>query len=278
MSASTVKYELIISIALYESNLSLLRETLNCVLTTKLNIKLVLIDNSKRPVPVKFFADFPCDKIEYLHNQENIGFAKAHNIAIRQYVKHCEFYLILNPDISFPAGTLENLVEKMRTDPQIGLCIPKILYPDNTPQYVNKRLPTPLTSLLRPLCRRFPAFNKLTNMKRYECRDMDHGRSIICPSISGCMMFCRAEVLAEVEGFDERYFLYFEDIDLSRRIAERYLTVAFHDITAHHHWQRAAYADNRLFKVLINSAKLYFHKFGWFFDPRRRELNQVRYY
>ena len=91
-------------------------------------------------------------------------------------------------------------------------------------------------------------------------------------------MFFRASVLAELGGFDERYFLYFEDIDLSRRAAERYLTVVFHDCVAYHHWQRGAYRDRRLFVVLIQSARRYFNKFGWFFDSKRRQLNRVRYY
>lgn len=270
-------FDLVISIVIFNPNHEYLRQTLESALNSQLHCKVVLIDNSAEPLPVEFLQEY-LDQIEYQHNDKNLGFGKAHNLAIKQYAKATRYFLILNPDISFDSKTLDALAAKMDADERIGLSIPKIFFPDETPQFVNKRLPNPFVLFLRPFCKRFSLLNFLPIIKRYECQDIDQEKSFICPSISGCMMFFRASVLSKLGGFDERYFLYFEDIDLSRRTALNHLTVVFHDLHAYHHWHRGAYLERELFKHLLHSARLYFQKFGWFIDPRRRRLNRIAYY
>jgi GT2 family glycosyltransferase len=87
-------------------------------------------------------------------------------------------------------------------------------------------------------------------------------------------MFLRAEVLQRVGGFDERYFMYIEDTDLTRRIARECLTIFFPHVSVYHEYGKGSYKDLRLLAIHLASAVRYFNKFGWVSDPERLEMNR----
>jgi GT2 family glycosyltransferase len=75
--------------------------------------------------------------------------------------------------------------------------------------------------------------------------------------------------------YDERFFMYFEDFDLSRRINKLYKTVYYSDVHVFHEYERGAQKSLILFKIFIQSAIKYFNKWGWFFDNERRAINKA---
>ncbi len=87
-------------------------------------------------------------------------------------------------------------------------------------------------------------------------------------------MFLRSDALKKVGLFDERYFIYMEDIDLSRRIAREYKTIYFPNVHIYHGHARESYGFNKLLLLHIHSAIKYFNKWGWFFDKDRKVTNQ----
>jgi GT2 family glycosyltransferase len=87
-------------------------------------------------------------------------------------------------------------------------------------------------------------------------------------------MFLRTEAIARIGYFDERYFMYMEDIDLSRRIFSEYRNVYYPKARIYHVHARESYKTFRLLKIHIISAIQYFNKWGWFVDSDRRRLNQ----
>lgn len=280
------KLDLTVSIVLYKPDMEKLVGCLQSLYGCKLNWWLHLIDNSPEPMDAAFMAKLD-KRVSYTHGHGNIGFGGGHNLAIHPHVQDARYWLVLNPDAYFGNGLLEELVERMDADEAIGLSIPHIRNPDGTTQLVNKRLPTPSIYFLRPFVAKMTwlmktpvAKDMLTLwMRRFLLQDMDLERPLVCPFISGCFMFFRGSMLAELKGFDERYFLYMEDLDISRRAAQRGLNVVFSDITCYHHWERAAYKSRKLFMVLIQSCVKYFNKWGWVFDFERMAMNsRVRYY
>ena len=74
--------------------------------------------------------------------------------------------------------------------------------------------------------------------------------------------------------FDERFFMYFEDTDLSRRIHSRYRTVMYSHVSVFHAYDRRSRRDLRLLRIHISSAVKYFNKWGWFFDRERAGINR----
>jgi GT2 family glycosyltransferase len=83
------------------------------------------------------------------------------------------------------------------------------------------------------------------------------------------------DALKKAGLFDEQFFLYTEDADLTRRIQKYYRTVFFPHVTIYHHHARGSYKDPRLMLYNIISAIKYFNKWGWFFDAERDRINNI---
>jgi hypothetical protein len=73
--------------------------------------------------------------------------------------------------------------------------------------------------------------------------------------------------------YDDAYFMYFEDWDLSRRIHSRYKTIYFPKVSVYHGYESGANKSSKLFKIFVNSAITYFNKWGWLFDSEREKIN-----
>ena len=142
---------------------------------------------------------------------------------------------------------------------------PRVLNKDNTLQYLNKRQPN-ITDLF---LRRFYVHNKTFDvLKRrldhYEMRDVGYKDIHEVPFMTGAFMFCRTHVLKKVGGFDPRFFMYFEDADLSRKFQnEGYKTVYYPHVNITHLWQRESQKRLTMALIFMISGMKYFHKWGW---------------
>jgi hypothetical protein len=160
----------------------------------------------------------------------------------------------------------------MNQNPNAGLCMPKVLYPDGRLQPLCKLLPSPSILFLR----RFLFFlHKLLDRHNYyyELHFSGYNKVMDVPFLSGCFMFLRMDALRKVGLFDERIFLYTEDVDLSRRIHKHFRTVFVPHVTIYHYHQRGSYRSTRLLLHNIRSAVKYFNKWGWI-DEEREIINQ----
>ncbi|MCY1560600.1 hypothetical protein D9M68_977500 [compost metagenome] len=94
------------------------------------------------------------------------------------------------------------------------------------------------------------------------------------PILSGCFTLLNLEAIKKVGGYDDNFFMYFEDWDLSRRIHQHYKTLYFPLVSVYHGYESGANKSSRLFKIFVNSAITYFSKWGWFFDSERKKINK----
>jgi GT2 family glycosyltransferase len=101
----------------------------------------------------------------------------------------------------------------------------------------------------------------------------DRAKILHVPYLSGCFMFVRNSVFSDVGKFDERFFMYPEDIDLSRRIAEKYETIYFPKVTVTHRHEQASRKSFKMFCIHLSNMVRYFNKWGWFFDQKRKKIN-----
>ena len=262
------------SIVLYKNDAGLLRRAIESVLRSVGVAKLVVVDNS--PTSVLASACLADERLEYIHRPENLGFGRAHNLAFERCPQDAEYHVILNPDIFFGPEVITHLHNYMEQHPDVGLVMPKILFPDGRVQHLCKRLPTPWDLLMRRFLPDSVLFNVFARrMEKYEMRDIGYDREMRVPCLSGCFMFVRAEVLREVGGFDEQFFLYMEDVDLSRRIGLKYHTMFYPRVHVFHAYGKGSYASKKLRNLHIRSALAYFSKWGWLFDPERKQLNAL---
>lgn len=263
-------FDIAVSIVAYQNTVEVLSKCIDSVLSCGLKVKVCIVDNSPDDALRAVCKNL---RIRYIFNNANMGYGAGHNIAIKQTLQErIKYHLILNPDVYFERGTLEKLYAFMQDNQDVGLVIPKMLYPDGSVQYLCKLLPTPLGLALR----RFAPSSKYVDRKNYlyELRFTGYNETMDVPYLSGCFMFIRTEALNKAGLFDERFFMYFEDTDLTRRIHEYYRTVYYPNVSVFHQYAKGSYKSWKLLKYHLWSAVRYFNKWGYFFDKERRDINK----
>lgn len=257
------------SLVTYHNNKNDLEKVFESFLNTDLDIKLFVSDNSSDNSIQELCKN---DRVEYIFNNSNRGFGFAHNIGIRKAEEiDSSYHFIVNPDVYFEKGTLESIVEFMEENKNIGLLMPKILYPNGDIQYVCKLLPTPFNFFARSILPNWKWVNKINDI--FEMKFTGYNKTMEVPYISGCFMCFRTKVLKEIGYFDENIFLHLEDTDISRRTYIKYKTVMFPEATVYHKWEKATYKSKSVRNATIKSAIYYFNKYGWFFDKERKKIN-----
>jgi GT2 family glycosyltransferase len=263
-------FEISCSIVIFHNPVEELRKAIESFLNCSKKIKLYLIDNSADD---KARYQFLSPQIEYIYNGKNVGYGAGHNIAIRMAQGRSQYHIILNPDVEFNPATLDGLYNFMQQNLNVGLVMPKVLYRNGLTQYLCKRLPSPADLFLR---RFFPGPVKVVVKKilaEYELRHKDYNAIMEVPNLSGCFMFIRTAVFSNVGLFDEQYFMYLEDTDLSRRINKYYRTVYYPLESITHGYSKASYKSIKLMIHHLNSSIKYFNKWGWFTDQNRLLIN-----
>lgn len=146
-------------------------------------------------------------KVNFIENDKNLGFGKAHNQILRNL--KTKYVLILNPDSKVLSGTLKYLLNYMNVNTDVGIASCKLEKTDGSIDWASHRgFPTPWASFL---------YYFLKNDKLYHLTDKDMTKSHEVDSVVGAFMFIRKEVFDKIGFFDEDYFLYAEDIDLCYR-------------------------------------------------------------
>lgn len=145
-------------------------------------------------------------QISVIRNEAPKGFGANHNAAFKQC--RSAYFCVLNPDIHFDENPFPRLINELR-NPKVGLVAPRILNINGNIEDSARRFPTPLI-ILRKL---FGLNSELDYMIEKETLSPDW--------VAGMFMLFRKDVYAELTGFDERYFLYYEDVDLCRRLRKR---------------------------------------------------------
>jgi GT2 family glycosyltransferase len=200
--------------------------------------------------------------VTYIYNNgKNLGYGSAHNIAIRESIKQSvDYHLVVNPDVDFEPDIMIDIEKYMSHHPDVGLLSPKMFSPDGELQYQCKRLPSPADLIMR----RFLPDKWTTKRRyRYEMRDTGYDHIMEVPYLQGSFMFFRTNALEEIGLFDERFFMYPEDIDITRRMSLRYKTIFYPEASIIHAHQRASYKSLKMLLIHIREMIKYFNKWGW---------------
>lgn len=204
--------------------------------------------------------------------QKNVGYGAAHNIALRRSLgKGVRYHLVLNPDVAFLGSSIVSAVDYLDAHPEVGALQPRICNPDGSEQFTVHMLPTPWDLILR---RFMPRFMCVSRRQRYDLRHVDRSVPFNPPCHQGSFMLLRCSVLEKVGLFDERFFMYPEDIDMTRRIHEVARTEYYPYITVIHDHRAASYHSFRMLGVHVVNMIKYFNKWGWLQDPQRCNFNR----
>ncbi|MFM0401188.1 glycosyltransferase family 2 protein [Paraburkholderia aspalathi] len=193
----------------------------------------------------------------------NVGYGRGHNLAIEQSASR--YHLVLNPDIDLARDALCEAFDFFEAHGEAGLITPWIGDEHGDQQFLCRRYPTLIDLFARGFlpARLRRLFSR--RLARYEMRDQINARDIVWdpPIVSGCFMLFRTSVLKQLGGFDTRYFLYFEDYDLSLRAHDFTRVVYAPSVRVLHHGGGAARKGSAHIRMFMASAYKFFNRFGW---------------
>lgn len=255
--------DLTIGIVTYNSQ-DTIRKTLQSLLDhwpSSLSCHVYVIDNGSELPPDRSLPGFGDDRFTFLLSERgNVGFGAAHNSVMP--LLDSAFHLIMNPDIVIlDDNTIPILVSYLKEHPDAGMAVPQIVDDDGKLQYLCRRNPTVLDLFLRFI----PGKIGAGRQAYHTMQDKDYASSFEVEFASGCFMMIRTELFKKLGGFDETFFLYAEDADLTRRINLTSKTVYVPDAVVRHGWQRASYKNPRLTRIHMKSLFQYFRKWGFAF-------------
>lgn len=192
----------------------------------------------------------------------NVGYGRGHNIALEGST--ADYHLILNPDAIVEPGALAEALRFLQANPEVGLLTPEVRGAAGERQYLCRRYPSVLVLFLRGFAPSWIRRRFRPLLDRYELRDrMDADVLPDVPLASGCFMFARRDVLEAVGGFSPKYFLYFEDYDLSMRIRRRSRIAYVSRVRIVHHGGEAAKKGGTHVRLFLASALRFFRTHGW---------------
>jgi len=181
-------------------------------------------------------------------------------------------HIVMNADVWWNGDIISPLTDYLAGNPDVGMVAPKVLYPDGSLQYSCRMLPTPFDLLAK---RFLPSFMTRKHMRRYLLAGHDHDKALNCPYLLGSFLLFRNKALIECGLFDERFFMYPEDIDITRRIHAHWKTMYWPGVYITHEHAAASCKNLNMLRIHILNMMKYFNKWGWFHDPLRRKLNST---
>lgn len=257
---------MIVSIVIFQHDYKKIKELIDKLKSCEIVEKIILVDNGG----CDWASEINNPLVDYIKSPKNGGFGYGHNLAINKFAHLCNYFLICNPDIDFDSKELEKFYNTATTL-SAGLFSPKIVYPDGSNQYGQRLLPHPLNLFSRRFLPKYLS-EQLDNI--YLLKGLLSEEPALVPYVSGSFMLFKSESLLELNGFDERYFMYMEDIDLSRRCGIEFGNLYIPNAHIFHEHQQASYKTRTMLKAHVFSGIQYFNKWGWFFDKQRRRINK----
>ena len=192
----------------------------------------------------------------------NRGYGAGHNLAMAEV--QSQFHLILNPDVELASDSLKLALGALIEQHDIALLAPQGFSPTGEPEFLAKAYPSVWVLGLRSLASRSLKTRWDGALARYEMRDAPSDTSLRPITLaSGCCMWVRRALFDEVGGFDESYFLYFEDYDLSLKLARKGTVIEHRDIRVVHHGGNASRKGFQHIRWFVGGAARFFHHWGW---------------
>ena len=241
-------------------------------LATLPDSEVILIDNASTDGSAQTAAQ-KIPTLTVIYNSINLGFGAANNIGFIH--ARGRYTLLVNPDLRITSAALQAMLNFMETHPQSGMCGPKVLESDGVTisPWCARRDPRPWDVFCEYafLTKLFPQRRLFS---RYVMGDWDHASNREVNALTGACLLVRREVIEQAGGFDERFFMYGEDIDWCRRIRRRGWQVWY--VAAAEVQHEGAHStrqiDDRGSRWSLDSYLRYFRTWGSGFDLLKARL------
>ena len=258
--------ELSIIIVNYK-NYELTIKCINSVISNvnELDYEIIVIDNdspndSFENIKREFIED---NRVNVIKNKENAGFGSANNLGAN--LSKSKYVLFLNPDIIVVKDSINKMLNLLKKHDDIGLISGKLLNDDYTTQYSCRRI-LPLNKFL--ICR--TPLSKLVGKRKkdeinsiYLMKDYDHNSTKEVEWVMGACMLMEKSFFHKLEGFDEKYFMYFEDVDLCYKVRVNNKKVIYlpEAEMIHLHNQESTKKFNKMTLIHLQSMCKFYYKY-----------------
>lgn len=240
------------------NNIDVIGKCIGSILTysLKYEMKLYIIDNGSTDGTVEFITTkYP--QVQLIKNLSNVGFGAAHNQII-PYLKD-GFHFVINPDIYLDRDVISALVDYLKENPCTGMVTPRVLNPDGSEQFLPQNYPKLSYVLLSKL-----PFLGLYRDKYTRKNERIHPEMDI-EFCTGCFFCIRNEIFKQLRGFDEVFFMYFEDADLSKRVNMKFKIRYYSKTSVFHSWNRENTKTLKGTTRYLKSMLCFFKRWGWRF-------------
>lgn len=230
--------------------------------SSNISKKVYVVDNGNSPDVkeeneefVQYIKKYP--DVIYADAKKNLGFGRGHNMVL-PYLES-EYHCIMNPDILFFEDAFKSILQYMDDNKQVGMVIPNIVDEQNHRQLVYRKELTVFDMFIRMFAKNlFPK-----RIASHTMQEMDYSKPFQVPFGQGSFLVIRTELFKQINGFDDRFFMYLEDADLCKRVNQVSRLMYYPDATVIHRWEQGSHKNMKLFRCHVASMKYYFQKWGW---------------
>jgi GT2 family glycosyltransferase len=222
---------------------------------------IILVDNNSGDDLSEFEERY--ERLKLIKSDKNLGMGGGNNLGFKN--SQAEYFLVLNPDTELKEDTIKKMFDYIKDENEVSIVGPKLLNTDLSLQCSCAYFPRPWTPIFR---RTFIGKFFERHLNWFLMKDFSHEEEREVDWLMGSCLLIRAK---DFKGFDERYFMYFEDIDVCRQVWEDGKRVIYlpEAVVVHHHARESAnkrwYFDifkNKLMREHLKSWYLYFDKWG----------------
>lgn len=224
--------------------------------TTDCELTLYLVDNASPDGTGEQLKQLSAPNVQVICLPKNLGFGAGHNQVLP--LLDSEYHFVLNPDIFIDNNLLPAICNWMDEHADVVMATPQLLFPDGRVQVLPKRKPNILGLAAR---QGVPGLKKFGD--RYAMLDKDLSQPTPIEFCTGSFFCIRTETYRQIGGFDEKYFMYVEDADITQKARQKGLVYYLPQFTAYHAWHRAPNKSLKPFVQQLKSMVRYFNKWGW---------------
>lgn len=247
--------------------------------TVDFDFEIIVVDNGSHNESVSFLKTLEAQgKIRLIHAGKNLGYGKGNNLGVRH--AKGEYVLILNPDVSVEPDLLAAMAKHMKQNPEVGILAPQLYFYNDQIQDSCRRFMKPLDLVIKrtPL-QRFKALS--ARVDSYTMADFNRANVSEVDMVTGACFMIKKSIYEKLGGFDPRFFMFMEDVDVCRRVWEAGLKVVyFPQVKALHYHKRLSGGSflgmlrQKMFWAHCISAGKYFWKWRGRKLPTRSKENE----
>ena len=224
--------------------------------TQNLEFEVFVVDNNSNDGTVKMVQN-EFSSVHCIKNHENYGFAKACNQAIKK--SKGEYILLLNPDTTLKENSIQKVIKFMNKTPNAGIVGCRIKNQDGSLQSSVRRFPDFLSHLLL-LLKIQNFFSALTPLRRYYNHNFDYKKTQSVEQVMGAFYMIRRNVLKKIGLLDEHFFIWYEEVDLCKRLTSSQWKTYYYTGTTILHQKAASFSQQKAItkQLIFNRSLLYY--------------------